>query len=74
MGTITLSRMVSVTVGFGGLKTSLEGEWDEFWYSRLVSCVSLKGIWRLIWSCAYGGGDGRIVTIKTLHAGNVPLR
>lgn len=39
MATITLDRMVSVTVGLGGLKTSLEGKWDEFWYSGLLPAV-----------------------------------
>ncbi|KAL7275267.1 Protein Mis18-alpha [Rhizina undulata] len=35
MATVTLERMVSVEIGREGLKTSLEGEWDEFW---LVPC------------------------------------
>ena len=43
MGTITLSSMVSVVVGEGGLRTSLEGEWDEFWfvyfYLSLLLCL-----------------------------------
>ncbi|RPA92005.1 hypothetical protein L873DRAFT_1848007 [Choiromyces venosus 120613-1] len=38
MGTITLSSMVSVIVGDGGLKTSLEGEWDEFCNYKNITC------------------------------------
>lgn len=37
MGTVTLDRVVSVEVGLGGLKTSSEGEWDEFWYDTLTA-------------------------------------
>lgn len=35
MGTITLDKMVSVAFGSGGLKTSVEGKWDEFWFVGL---------------------------------------
>ncbi|PWW79398.1 hypothetical protein C7212DRAFT_360824 [Tuber magnatum] len=38
MGTITLGSMVSVVVGEGGLKTSLEGEWDEFCNYKNITC------------------------------------
>lgn len=40
MGTVTLDRVVSVTVGLGGLKTSSEGEWDEFWYGTLTHSLT----------------------------------
>ncbi|KAG0639974.1 hypothetical protein HOY80DRAFT_1136348 [Tuber brumale] len=38
MGTITLGSMVSVVVGEGGLKTSNEGEWDEFCNYKNITC------------------------------------
>lgn len=49
MGTITLDRMVSTNFGPGGLKTSIEGTWDEFWYGFLASSLCIR--WKLIWSC-----------------------
>lgn len=63
MGTVTLDRVVSVGIGAGGLKTSPEGEWDEFWYGGLVIPL-LTG---------YGAyGDAAITKIS--RAGNAPLR
>lgn len=54
MGTVTLDRMVSVEIGTGGLKTSPEGEWDEFWYGGHVTPPARGRIcveWRL-WKCS----------------------
>lgn len=50
MGTVTLDRVVSVDIGSGGLKTSPEGEWDEFWYGGLV--ISLLAGERCLWRCS----------------------
>lgn len=64
MGTVTLDRVVSVEIGTGGLKTSPEGEWDEFWYGGFV--IPLLA----------GGSDtyGDAATTKISRAGNAPLR
>ncbi|KAL0639239.1 hypothetical protein Q9L58_001700 [Maublancomyces gigas] len=42
MGTVTLDRVVSVKVGFEGLKTSSEGEWDEFWNKNTLCIAALS--------------------------------
>lgn len=69
MGTVTLDRVVSAEIGAGGLKTSPEGEWDEFWYGGHVTPPARGGIrveWRL-----YIERDA--VISKISRAGNVPL-
>lgn len=68
MGTVTLDRVVSVEVGLGGLKTSSEGEWDEFWYGTLTAPPAPAGD-----KSACNGAYGDVAIIKTFRAGNVPL-